>query len=105
MSTQNAAGKITLALVALLGLQGCRRDHPVQEKVGPDNKPGPALAQEKIKPIMLTPKEIADGWILLFDGQTTSGWSGDVIVADGALQLGNSQPLQHLKEFVSFELQ
>jgi hypothetical protein len=35
----------------------------------------PAAAQEKSKPNTLTPKEVADGWILLFDGETTFGWS------------------------------
>ena len=43
----------------------------------------PAAAQDKAKPNTLTPKEIADGWILLFDGETTFGWhkqSGDVTV-------------------------
>ncbi len=35
-----------------------------------------AQAQET-KPNTLTPKEIADGWILLFDGQTTFGWKVD----------------------------
>jgi hypothetical protein len=34
----------------------------------------PAAAQDKATPNMLTPKEIADGWILLFDGETTFGW-------------------------------
>ena len=34
----------------------------------------PAAAQDKAKPNTLTPKEIADGWILLFDGETTYGW-------------------------------
>src|ERR1051326_2465840 len=29
----------------------------------------------KAKPNTLTPQEIADGWILLFDGETTFGWS------------------------------
>lgn len=33
----------------------------------------PALSQEA-KPNTLTPKEIAEGWILLFDGETTLGW-------------------------------
>src|SRR5436305_2069989 len=32
-------------------------------------------ADEAPKPNTLTPKEIADGWILLFDGKTTFGWS------------------------------
>src|SRR5207244_236118 len=34
----------------------------------------PVAGQEKAKPNTLTPKEIADGWILLFDGATTFGW-------------------------------
>src|ERR1051326_3342019 len=37
----------------------------------------PCQAQgDKAKPNTLTPKEIADGWILLFDGETTFGWTG-----------------------------
>jgi hypothetical protein len=50
----------------------------------------PACADEKPKPNMLTPKEIADGWILLFDGETTFGWKidGDGVVKDGTLVLG-----------------
>ena len=35
----------------------------------------PANAQQK--PNTLTPKEIADGWILLFDGESTYGWKSD----------------------------
>jgi hypothetical protein len=36
----------------------------------------PCPAQgDKPKPNTLTPKEIADGWILLFDGETTFGWT------------------------------
>jgi hypothetical protein len=36
----------------------------------------PCHAQgDKLKPNTLTPKEIADGWILLFDGETTFGWT------------------------------
>jgi hypothetical protein len=35
----------------------------------------PCSAQgDKAKPNTLTPKEISDGWILLFDGETTFGW-------------------------------
>ncbi len=33
-----------------------------------------ALRAQDAKPNTLTPKEIADGWILLFDGETTFGW-------------------------------
>src|ERR1700686_5639849 len=48
----------------------------------------PCQAQgDKPKPNTLTAKEIADGWILLFDGETTFGWDaeGKVAVAKGAL--------------------
>jgi len=42
------------------------------------------------KPNTLTTQEIADGWILLFDGETTFGWKveGTVKVADSTLLLG-----------------
>src|SRR6266571_3097481 len=44
-----------------------------------------AAAAEK-----LTPQEIADGWIMLFDGESTFGWSveGKAEVEDGILTLG-----------------
>jgi hypothetical protein len=47
-------------------------------------------AAEEAKPNTLTPKEVADGWILLFDGDTTFGWQvqGEAKVADGTLILG-----------------
>ena len=53
----------------------------------------PLLADEKPKPNTLTPKEIADGWILLFDGETTFGWKveGDVAVKEGVLVLGGQK--------------
>jgi hypothetical protein len=45
------------------------------------------------RPNTLTPQEIADGWILLFDGETTFGWKteGDAKVEDGALVLGGDK--------------
>jgi hypothetical protein len=33
-----------------------------------------ARSADEPKPNTLTPKEIADGWLLLFDGETTFGW-------------------------------
>ncbi|HJZ89812.1 MAG TPA: DUF1080 domain-containing protein [Gemmataceae bacterium] len=53
----------------------------------------PVLADDKAKPNTLTPKEIAEGWILLFDGETTFGWAseGNAKVADGVLMLGGSK--------------
>jgi hypothetical protein len=42
------------------------------------------------RPNTLTPKEIADGWILLFDGESTFGWTidGDTKVRNGVLVVG-----------------
>jgi hypothetical protein len=55
----------------------------------------PAFAdeKEKPKPNTLSPKEIAEGWVLLFDGETTFGWKidGAAEVKDGALVLGKDK--------------
>jgi hypothetical protein len=52
-----------------------------------------AAAADVPKPNTLTAKEAADGWLLLFDGETTAGWKidGDAKVADGALVLGGDK--------------
>src|SRR5438105_1333805 len=53
----------------------------------------PALANNVPKLNALTPKEIAEGWILLFDGETTFGWQidGEVQVKDGAFEIGGDK--------------
>ena len=50
-------------------------------------------SDEPAKAESLTAKEIADGWILLFDGETTFGWTieGEAMVEDGALILGGTK--------------
>jgi hypothetical protein len=50
----------------------------------------PAWAAGQPKPNTLTPKEIADGWLLLFDGETTFGWQidGEAKMEEGMLVLG-----------------
>lgn len=52
-----------------------------------------AAARAGDAPNTLSPKEIADGWILLFDGATTFGWKidGDSTIKDGWLRLGGDQ--------------
>ena len=48
----------------------------------------------QVKQNTLTPNEIADGWILLFDGETTFGWDvkGPATVAEGWLIVGGKEP-------------
>jgi hypothetical protein len=52
-----------------------------------------AAADEERKPETLTPKEASDGWILLFDGETSFGWhiDGESKVENGELVLGGSK--------------
>jgi hypothetical protein len=71
---------------------------------------GPLRAENQpAKPNTLTPQEVADGWLLLFDGETTFGWKidGTAKVKDGFLVLGEGQ--QTLAEtttgFQDFEIQ
>jgi hypothetical protein len=55
--------------------------------------PLPLRAANEAKPNRLTPQEIADGWLLLFDGETTFGWESDgpVKVVDGTLVIGGER--------------
>jgi hypothetical protein len=52
---------------------------------------GPAAAQPKAA--SLTPQEVTDGWLMLFDGETTFGWkvNGTAEVKDGVLILGKGK--------------
>jgi hypothetical protein len=52
-----------------------------------------ATAEEKPTANALTPAEVAEGWILLFDGATPFGWQveGEARVEDGELVLGGSK--------------
>jgi hypothetical protein len=67
--------KYALCILSLFLLIGSL--HAADEKEGP-------------KPNTLTPDEIAEGWILLFDGTTNFGWKieGDAKIEDGVLVLG-----------------
>src|SRR5207244_6825818 len=52
-----------------------------------------AAGKDEPKPYTLTPQEIDDGWLLLFDGDTTFGWKIDGVakVKDGMLVLGGDK--------------
>jgi hypothetical protein len=54
----------------------------------------PATAQDNAKANTLSPKEVADGWILLFDGATTFGCKadGNVQISEGQLIIGGNKP-------------
>jgi hypothetical protein len=66
-------------------------------------------AADSAKQNTLTPKEIEEGWILLFDGETTFGWKteGEVKVSDGELVVGGSKEsaITTTSPFYLFELQ
>lgn len=72
----------------------------------------PVFAQEKPKPNTLTPAEIAEGWISLFDGESTFGWiadnvngKSDLAVKDGALVFsGKGSIIRCTTDFQYFEL-
>jgi hypothetical protein len=52
-----------------------------------------AKGQDQARPSSLTKQEMADGWLLLFDGATPFGWQvdGEVAVKDGTLVLGGKK--------------
>jgi hypothetical protein len=54
---------------------------------------GTVRAADSPKPNTLTPEEIAEGWISLFDGETTFGWKfeGQCDVKEGSLVLGGDK--------------
>src|SRR2546427_11752368 len=70
--------------------------------------PTPLCAADQAGTNSLTPKEIADGWILLFDGATAFGWKidGNAKVENGALVLGGEKATAAVttSAFGSFEL-
>jgi len=70
----------------------------------------PAGAQSA-EPNTLAPEEIADGWILLFDGATLFGWqaatAADWRVVDGTVTVSSGQPglLASTSDFGDYQLQ
>lgn len=52
-------------------------------------------ADENAKPALLSEKEIADGWLLLFDGETTFGWTGKAEVKDGVMQIPKGESIAY----------
>jgi hypothetical protein len=70
--------------------------------------PATAADENKARPNTLTPKEIADGWISLFDGATAFGWriESKAKVDDGVLVLGGDKQItaRTMTEFGNYEL-
>jgi hypothetical protein len=54
---------------------------------------GNTWAAENSRPYLLTPNEVTDGWIMLFDRETAFGWKaeGDVTVTDGKITVGGAK--------------
>src|SRR5215831_8646096 len=67
-----------------------------------------AADDEKPKATALTAKEIADGWLMLFDGETTFGWKidGESKIKDKVLLLGGDKEAraETTSSFNDFEL-
>ena len=96
-STDNKIGvlrRVAACLVLLCGLNSFAQ--------------GGEPKNDAAKPNSLTQKEIADGWLLLFDGETTFGWrtDGGVTVKDGWLRFGGDKPSKatYAVRFRDFEL-
>jgi hypothetical protein len=67
-------------------------------------------ASEAAEPNQLSSQELADGWVLLFDGETDFGWTASSEanwkVADGAISVSSGQPglLCTTSEFADYVL-
>lgn len=55
---------------------------------------GSSLIAADPKPGTLTPQQIADGWILIFDGESTFGWTGKAEVKDGKLMVAKGETIR-----------
>ncbi|HEY7308876.1 MAG TPA: DUF1080 domain-containing protein [Gemmataceae bacterium] len=66
----------------------------------------PCRAADDAKPNTLTSKEIAEGWLLLFDGDTSFGWKvdGEVRAEKNELFLGGSKAATVTLPLTHFEL-
>ncbi len=61
----------------------------------------PAHAQD-MNPAPPTAKELADGWVMIFDGETTFGWKaseGELVAKDGKLVVGGEKAAVVLTTF------
>jgi hypothetical protein len=69
---------------------------------------GTVRADDTPKPNALSPAEIAEGWLLLFDGESTFGWKsdGDAKADGGALMVGGDKEssIRTTAEFGNFLL-
>lgn len=73
-------------------LQGAQPTGQLPNAPRPSKRPPEAAGPNQ--PNTLTRREIVDGWLLLFDGETTFGWmiTGEVKVVDGMLKVGGDKP-------------
>ncbi len=93
--------------LVLIGLGAATAAEPAKDKAAD------AIKEKAAKPWALTAEQAAEGWTMLFDGQTPFGWveSPAISVADGCLVIGpkaaegqKAAVGQTTSEFGSFEL-
>jgi hypothetical protein len=90
--------------------QAAKQDHPGD--TSDESQPTKVAAPPTSDPVAnsLSPTDVADGWIQLFDGETLFGWKANSElnwrVEDGALVADEGQPglLQSTSRFADYEL-
>src|SRR4051812_43204116 len=85
-----------LLLIGLLFLAGCAEKESSKSTSAATTSAAPAIAPAPAKTEnTLTSAELADGWILLFDGESLYGWDGKDAanwkVADGAITVSEGE--------------
>ncbi len=88
--TPNSLGRL-FCLTLAVGLTSCNRNPESASRPGEPGEPASTASAEVVKPLPknedlappiefqnpLTPEQIADGWISLFDGHTLFGWESN----------------------------
>ncbi len=94
MSHNRSPRRLVCFILALAAVIGCTKTKP--EPAGSRSPEAQAVPQDPRASNSLSPDEIADGWILLFDGETLFGWKStgdaDWRVEGGVVKASSGKP-------------